>query len=65
VAVLARAFVQQVVFADRVRVRIGEERERVAGLASKIGRLLRGVDADRDRTNARGLKRWKVLLDTP
>ena len=65
VTFLARALVQQVVLADRLGVRIGEERERVAGLAAKIGRLLRRVDADGDGTNARGLECWKVLLDTP
>ena len=52
-AFLASAFVKEVVLADRLRVRIGEKRERVAGLAPQIGRLLGRVDADRDGTNAR------------
>ena len=65
VSVLARAFMQDAVARDRLGDRIGEQRKGVAGLLTKIARLLRRVDADRNRLNARGAELGEMLFDTP
>jgi len=63
--VFACAFVQDAVARDRLRVRIGEQREGVAGLLTQIARLLRRVDADRNRLDAGGAEVGEMLFDTP
>jgi len=63
--VLAGAFVQDAVACDRLRVRIGEQREGVAGFFTEIARLLRRVDADRDRLDAGSAEVGEMLFDTP
>jgi hypothetical protein len=65
VSVLARAFVQDAVARDRFGVRIGEQRERVAGLLTQIAGLLGRVDADRNRLDAGGAEVGEMLFDTP
>ena len=65
VSVFARAFVQDAVARDRLRVRIGQQREGVAGFLTEIARLLRRVDADRDRLDAGGAEVGEMLFDTP
>jgi len=63
--VLAGAFVQDAVARDRFRIRIGEQREGVAGFLTQIARLLRRVDADRNRLDAGGAEVGEMLFDTP
>jgi len=65
VSVLARAFVQDAVARDRFRVRIGEQREGVAGFLTQIARLLGRVDADCDRLDAGSAEVGEMLFDTP
>jgi hypothetical protein len=65
VSVLARAFVQDAVARDRFGIRIGEQREGVAGFLTKIARLLGRVDADRNRLDAAGAEIGETLFDTP
>jgi len=65
VSVLARAFVQNAVAGDGFGVRIGKQREGVAGFLTKIARLLRRVDADRNRLNAGSAEIGEMLFDTP
>jgi hypothetical protein len=64
-SVLARAFVQEAVARDRLRVRIGEQREGVAGFLTEIARLLGRVDADRNGLDAGGAEVGEMLFDTP
>jgi hypothetical protein len=61
----ARPLVRQPVLANDRTVRVGEDRERVAGLACEIGRDRRRVDADGDRANAPSLEFGELLLETP
>jgi hypothetical protein len=63
--VFARGLVQDAVACDRFRVRIGEQREGVAGFLTEIARLLGRVDADRDRLDAGGAEVGEMLFDTP
>jgi hypothetical protein len=65
VSVFARASVEDAVARDRLRVRIGEQREGVAGFLAEIARLLRRVDADRNRLDAGGAEVGEMLFDTP
>src|SRR3954454_12716384 len=65
VSVLAGAFVQEAVSRDRLGVRIGEQREGVAGFLTQIARLLGRVDADRNRLDACGAEVGEMLFDTP
>jgi hypothetical protein len=65
VTVFARAFVQDAVVRDRFGVRIGEQREGVAGFLSEVARLLGRVDADRNRLDAGGAEIGEMLFDTP
>jgi len=65
VPVLARAFVQNAIARDRLRVGIGEQREGVAGFLTQIARLLGRVDADRNRLDAGGAEIGETLFDTP
>jgi hypothetical protein len=58
-------FVEDAVARDRFRVRIGEQREGVAGFFTQIARLFRRVDADRDRLDAGGAEISETLFDTP
>ena len=64
-SVFAGAFVQDAVARDRLGVRIGEQREGVAGFLTEIARLLRRVDADRNRLDAGGAEVGEMLFDTP
>jgi hypothetical protein len=57
--------VQDAVARDRLSVAIGEQREGVAGLLTKIARLFGRVDADRDRLDAGGAEIGETLFDTP
>ena len=65
VSVLARAFVQDAVARDGLGVRIGEQREGIAGFLTKIARLLRRVDADCNRLDTGGAEVGEILFDTP
>jgi len=65
VSVLAGAFVQDAVACDRFGIRIGEQREGVAGFLTQIARLLGRVDADRNRLDAGGAEVGEMLFDTP
>jgi hypothetical protein len=64
-SVFAGALVQDAVARDRLRVRIGEQWEGVAGFLTQIARLLRRVDADRNRLDAGGAEVGEMLFDTP
>src|SRR5947209_6565627 len=64
-SVLASAFVQDAVVHDRLGIRIGEQREGVAGFLRQIARLLGRVDADRNRLDAGGAEIGETLFDTP
>jgi hypothetical protein len=57
--------VQDAVARDRGSVRIGEQREGVAGFLTEIARLFGRVDADRNRLDAGGAKVGEMLFDTP
>jgi hypothetical protein len=57
--------VEDAVARDRRSIRISEEREGVAGFLAEIARLLRRIDADRDRLDAGGAEVGEMLLDTP
>ena len=50
---------------DHLGARIGEEGERVAGLAGLFARDGGSVDADRDRADAEGFEFGETLLNTP
>jgi hypothetical protein len=63
--VLARTLVQDAIARDRLRVRIGEQREGVAVLLTQIARVFGRVDADRNRLNAGGAEAGEMLFDTP
>jgi hypothetical protein len=63
--VFACAFVQDAVARDRLGIRIGEQREGVAGFLAQIARLLGRVDADRNRLDAGGAEVGEMLFDTP
>lgn len=65
VAMLAGAFVEEVVARDGLRIRIGEERVGVAGFSTEIARLLGRVDADGYRLDAGGAELGEMLFDTP
>ena len=64
-SVLARAFVQDAVARDGLGVRIGKQREGVAGFLTQIARLLGRVDADRNRLDSGGMEIGETLFDTP
>jgi len=57
--------VENAVTRDRLGLRIGEQREGVAGFSAQIARLLGRVDADRDRLDAGGAEVGEMLLDAP
>jgi len=54
VAASGSILVKDAVARDRRSVRIGEQRERIAGFGAEITRLLGRVDADRNRLDAGG-----------
>jgi hypothetical protein len=65
VAASDAVLVEDAVARDRLRLRVGEEREGVAGFVAQIARLLGRVDTDRNRLDAGGAEVAEVLLDTP
>jgi hypothetical protein len=56
---------QDIVTANDLRLRIGEQRERVAPFLRLASVNLRWIDADADDTNAARFKFRKPLLKTP
>ncbi|HEV7486240.1 MAG TPA: hypothetical protein VGQ65_11200 [Thermoanaerobaculia bacterium] len=58
-------FVEDTVARDRRSIRIGEQREGVAGFVAESARLFGRVDADRNRLDAGGAEIGEMLLDTP
>jgi hypothetical protein len=65
VAASGAVLVEDTVASDRLSLRIGEQREGVAGFAGQIARLLRRVNADRNRLNTGGAEIGETLFDTP
>lgn len=55
----------QIVTTNGIEIRIGQKCERVAGLLTKVARLLRTINADGDGTNPGLIKSVQVLLNTP
>jgi hypothetical protein len=64
-AVLALAFVNQIVASNRVEFCIGKKRERVSSFLTERARFFRRVYANRNGTNARGGKLGQLILDAP
>jgi hypothetical protein len=65
VAASDAVFVEDAIARDRLGLRIGEQREGVAGFVAQIARLLRRIDADRNRLDAGGAEIGEMLFDTP
>ena len=55
--------VQEIVLANRFRIRIGQEWKCIARFAAQVLGLLRTVNADGDRTNARVVELLQIFLD--
>jgi hypothetical protein len=58
-------FVEDAIACDGLSLRIGEQREGVAGLVAEVARLFGRVDADRNRLDAGGAEIGEMLFDTP
>jgi hypothetical protein len=65
VAASDAVLVQDTVARDCLGVRIGEQREGVAGFVAQIARLLGRIDADRNGLDAGGAEVGEMLFDTP
>jgi hypothetical protein len=65
VAASDAVLVEDTVARDGLGLRIGEQREGVAGFLTQIARLLRRINADRDRLDAGGAEAGEMLFDTP
>jgi hypothetical protein len=65
VAVDACAFVKKIVAADRLGIRVGEERIGVVGFAAEILGLAGRIYADGDGPDAELFQIRETLLDTP
>ena len=65
VAVDAGSFVQQVVAADGLGIRVREKRIRIAGFAAEVLRLAGRIDADGHGPDAQFLEIREMILDTP
>ena len=65
VAASGAVLVQDTVVRDRLGLRIGEQREGVAGFVAQIARLLRRINADRNGLDTGGAEVGETLFDTP
>ena len=61
----SRAWMQHIVTPNKLRFRIGKQRERVAELLRLPAVDLRRIDADAHNANAARIKLRKLLLETP
>jgi len=64
-AIFTLAFVNQIVFRNRLELRIGKKSKSVAGLLTKIAGRFRTIDANRDRTNSDFVELSEILLNAP
>ena len=64
-ATFSLTLVDQIIFRNRLKVRIGKKSKGVTRLLTKVARLFRAIDADRDRTNSYLVELIQISLNTP
>jgi hypothetical protein len=65
VAASDAVLVEDTVTRDGLCFQVGEQWERVTGFVAQIARLLRRINADRNRLDAGGTEVGETLFDTP
>lgn len=65
VTILALALVNQIVFRNRLKIRIRKKSKRVSGFLTKLTGHFGTVDANRDRANSDFVEPGQILLDAP
>ena len=63
--ILTLALMDQIVFRNRLKIRIRKKSKRVSGFLTKITGHFRTVYANRDRANSDFVEPGEILLDAP